>query len=100
MKEGRVVGARPLRSLITVVMNVLVVVAVLLTVRVVARYFGALGASEWGSIVTRLGGVFTLPFGVQDLHSSYSGVFDVSAVLTILTLLVAEWILSIVRERL
>ena len=93
-------GARPLRSLVTLAMNVLIVVAVLVTVRVVARYFGALGASEWGSIAVRLGGAFTLPFGVKDLHSSYSGIFDVNGVLTILILLVAEWILSIVRERL
>ena len=93
------VGGRPLRSLITIVMNVLIVVAVLLTLRVVGRYFGALGASEWGRIVVSAGGALALPFGVKDIHSAYSGVFDANAALTIMAVLVAEWVLSIVRDR-
>ena len=92
-------SGRPLRSLITILMNVLVIVAVLLTVRVVCRYFGVLAASDWGGIAVRAGGLFVLPAGIEDVRSSYAGVFDVNAAVSIAVLLLVEWVLSIVRDR-
>lgn len=97
--EDLCVGDRPLRALITIAMNALVFVAILLTIRVVCRYFGALGATDWGTIAIRAGGLFVLPLGIEDLRSSYGGVLDANAAITIAIVMLAEWVLSIVRDR-
>ena len=99
MGEDRWVGDRPLRALTTIAMNALVAVAILLTATIVCRYFAALASTDWGAIIVRAGGLFTLPLGIEDLHSPYGGVLDANALLTVAVLMLAEWVLSILRDR-
>ena len=91
---------KTLRTFITVVMDVLFVVAVLLTVRVAVRYFGALSSEGWGEAVVVASDRLVLSTGIEDVRSSYSGVFDVNATISIFVILAIEWVLSVVRERL
>lgn len=92
-------SAKPIRSLITTFMNVLVIVAVLVAVGMVIEFFGALSAQVWGQAVVRVADILTVPFGVVAIKTGYGGVFDVNAGLTVLVLLLAEWALSAVRIR-
>lgn len=89
-----------LRTFITVVMNVLVVVAILLTVRVVVRYFGVMGSTGWGEAAVVASDPLLVNAGIEDVRSPYSGVFDANATISILVILAIEWLLSVVRDRL
>ena len=92
-------SSKPMRSLISVVMNVLVVVAVLLTIRIVVVFFGALASQAWAAPIITITGYLTIPFGVEAFKTPYGGVFDADAAITIGVLLLAEWILSLMRHR-
>lgn len=89
----------PARMLFTVAMNVLVVLAIALTVRLVVLFFGQLAAQGWAEAVVALTDPITLPLGVDPIKTPYGGVFDVAAAVTIVVLLGAEWLLSILRSR-
>ena len=92
-------SSRPMRSLISVVMNVLVVVAVLLTIRIVVVFFGALASQAWAGPIITITDYLTIPFGVEAFKTPYGGVFDADAAITIGVLLLAEWVLSLMRHR-
>lgn len=92
-------SATPLRTLITIVMNILVVIAVAVTIGLVIRFFGALASTEWGTAIVRLVDLVTLPAGVEDIKTPYGGVFDVNGALTVGVALLAEWLLSMFRSR-
>lgn len=93
-------SARPIRTLITIVMNVLVVVAVLLTAALVIRFFGAFAATGWGKALVRMADLVTLPAGVADLKTPYGGLFDGNIAITVAVALLAEWVLAVFRGRL
>ncbi len=80
-------------------MNVLVIIAVLLTLRIVARYFGMLSSSGPGELLVSASSVFVLPLALTDIRSLYGGVFDVNASVTVMIVLLAEWLLSALRAR-
>ncbi|MHB9003698.1 MAG: hypothetical protein ACYC6C_06495 [Coriobacteriia bacterium] len=92
-------SATPLRTLITIVMNVLVVIAVAVTIGLVIRFFGSLSATDWGQAAIRLVDLLTLPAGVADIKTPYGGVFDVNGAITVGLTLLAEWLLSLFRSR-
>lgn len=92
-------SGNPLRTLITIVMNVLVVLAIVVTVALVVRFFGVLAARPWGEAIVRVGDLLTLPAGVEAIKTPYGGAFDVDAALTVGAALVAEWLLSVIRGR-
>ena len=88
------------RRILTFAMNLLVVLAVLLTLFVIVRYFGVLAHSSAGVIFVR-----ALRRAVPNLHvmsarSLYGGVFDGNAAATVIIVLVLEWGLSVARARL
>jgi len=93
------VSSRPLRSLITVIMNLVFVLAILEAARLVVAFFGALSSQAWGEMVITVTDYFTIPFGVVAYKTPYGGVFDVDAGLTVVVFLLLEWILSLVRNR-
>jgi len=93
------VSSKPLRTVFTIIMDILVVVAIALTVRLVVMFFGQLAAQTWGEAVVALTNPLILPFGVDAIKTPYGGAFDVNAALTIVVLLAAEWLLSVVRSR-
>lgn len=92
-------SSRPLRTIITVIMDVLVIVAVVLCAAIVVAFFGAVNGTEWGKAVVGIGNVMTLPLGVEDIANNYGGVFDVNAAATVVGFLVIEWLLSVVRRQ-
>lgn len=92
-------SSRPLRTIITVIMDVLVVVAVVLCAGLVVEFFGAVSGTDWGQAILRVTEAIDIPLGVADIGNNYGGVFDVEAAGTVVVLLVAEWLLSIARRQ-
>ncbi len=92
-------AARPVKLLVAAVMNVLIVVAILLTLRLVVEFFGSLASQEWGRLVVDFTRYITIPLGLTPIETPYGGVFDLDAVVTILGLLVVEWMLSIAHKQ-
>ena len=92
-------SSKPLRTLLTVVMNLLIIVAIALTVRLVVMFFGVIAAKEWAKTIVSITSLLVIPFGIEPIKTPYGGVFDANAALTILVVLVAEWVLSLARGR-
>lgn len=80
-------------------MNVLILVAILLTVRLVVMFFGQIASLEWTKTYVSVTNLLVIPFGIEAIKTPYGGVFDANAALTILLLLVVEWVLSLARGR-
>lgn len=91
-------ASRPVRTILTVVMDLLVIVAVILVLRVVVGFFGALASAEWAKGLLAATRVLVLPFGLEAINTPYGGEFDVSASLTVLALLGVEWALGVARR--
>lgn len=87
------------RSVLTVVMDLLIVVAIADTLRLVVRFFGQVASTGWGEAIVALTNPVTIPFGFEAIKTPYGGVFDVDAAATIVVLLLIEWVLSVVRSR-
>lgn len=92
-------NSKPVRTLLTIVMDVLVVVAIADTLRLVVLFFGQLAKAGWGEVVIAFTSPVVLPLGIEAIKTPYGGVFDVNAAATVVLLLVAEWVLSVVRSR-
>ena len=88
------------RQLITAAMDVLIVIAVVLTAGIVIGYFGTLAGSRIGTAYLNATNFLVLPIGFPEVRSLYGGVFDVNAVATVIICLCLEWVLSIWRARL
>lgn len=88
----------PLRSLITIVMNVLVAIAVAVTIGLIIRFFGALSSTGWGGSIIKVVDLVTLPAGVADIKTPYGGYFDVNGAITVGVALLAEWLLTFFRS--
>jgi len=93
------VRSRPINLLITIVMDVFVIVAIVLTVRLCVAFFGQLSAQEWGKTILALTEKLIVPFGVSPIKTPYGGRFEVTTALTIAVVLLVEWVLSGIRER-
>ena len=91
--------SRPVRTLITIIMDLFVVVAIALTIRLVVVFFGQLAAQSWGKTVIALTSPLVIPFGVTAIKTPYGGSFQVVTALTILVVLLIEWLLSGIRNR-
>jgi uncharacterized protein YggT (Ycf19 family) len=92
-------NSRPVRTLITIVMDLFIVVAVAMTIRLCIVFFGQLAAQGWGKAIVALTHPLLIPFGVADIKTPYGGVFEVSTALTIVAVLLLEWMLSGIRNR-
>jgi hypothetical protein len=80
-------------------MNIIIIVAVLLTATIVVRFFGTLAARSWGDALIGIGALLTFPWGIELIKTPYGGVFDANAGLTVALLLLVEWALSALRVR-
>lgn len=92
-------AAKPARTVLTVVMDVLVLLAVCLTVGVVVQFFGALSGSDVAKQFVQFVRLITVPLGLASIQTPYGGVFDVNATISIAIVLIAEWALSVARRR-
>jgi hypothetical protein len=88
----------PVRTLLLIVMDLLVVLAVVLVLRIVVEFFGVLAAASWGKAVVTLTRPITIPAGVRPITTPYGGVFDVNAALTVVVLLGIEWAVGVARR--
>lgn len=92
-------SAKPLRTVITVVMDVLVVFAVALCAGLVVKFFEATAVTEWGGALVKITGTVSLPLGIADVPTPYGGAFDVEMAGTIVAVLLVEWALSTARRQ-
>ena len=92
-------NSKPVRTIITIVMDLFVVVAIALTVRLCIVFFGQLAAQGWGKTVVALTSPLVVPFGVAAVKTPYGGRFEVNVALTIVVVLLVEWVLSGIRAR-
>ncbi len=76
-------ASKPVRTLITIVMDLLVLVAVIATVGIVVRFFGALATTSVGESYLRLASLLRIPAGFKAITTPYGGLFDVNAVVTV-----------------
>jgi hypothetical protein len=93
------VNSRPIRTLITVAIDLFIVVAIALTARLCIVFFGQLAAQDWGKTVIALTDRLVIPFGVSAIKTPYGGRFEVTAALTIVAILLVEWLLSSIHDR-
>lgn len=91
--------SKAVRTVLTILMDVLIAVAIALAVRLVVSFFGSLAAQGWGEVVVSITDPVTIPFGIEAFKTPYGGVFDVDVALTIGALVVLEWMLGIARDR-
>ena len=92
-------SSKPVRTIVTFFMNVLIALAILFTARLVVEFFGQLAAHQWGKALVALSNPLIIPFGLEGIKTPYGGVFDVSAAVMIVLVLAAEWLLSGIRSR-
>jgi hypothetical protein len=93
------VNSKPIRTLITIAMDLFLVVAIVLTARLCIVFLGQLAAQGWGKGIIALTGALVIPFGVAAVKTPYGGRFEVAAALTIVVILLAEWALASFRDR-
>jgi len=93
------VSSKPARTIISIFLNLLIVVAIVLTARLVVEFFGQLAAQQWGKALVALSQPLLIPFGLEGIKTPYGGVFDVNAAMMIVLVLAAEWLLSGIRSR-
>lgn len=87
-----------LRLVLYVVMNVLLLIAGLIVVRIVVTFFARLGTAAWAIQTVDLTTPLVLPLGLGDISTPYGGVFDVNAGATLLLVLAAEWVTTVGRR--
>lgn len=92
-------ASKPVRTLITVAMDILVIVAVCVTIGIVVRFFGTLASTTVGASYLRFADVLRLPVGFESIPTPYGGFFDVNAAVTVAIVLLIEWALSVARRR-
>jgi hypothetical protein len=92
-------GGRAARTVLTVVVDILIVLAIALACRQFIVFSSRIAHQSWAQAFDALTSRFVIPFGVADIKTPYGGVFDVDNALTVLILVGAEWVLSGLRDR-
>lgn len=87
------------RPLMTIAMNVVLAVAIVLAVRVVIEFFGALAASPPGAAVVDATAFLVPDLGISHMRTPYGGIFEPEAAFVIGALLLIEWALALARSR-
>lgn len=87
-----------LRLLLTVVMNVLLLIAALLLARIVIEFFGHLSSAGWAISYMDLTRPLAHSFGLGRIATPYRGVFDFNAGAMLGAVLLVEWVLAFVRR--
>lgn len=88
---------RSARGIATLIGNVLIVLAIAATARLVVQFFGQIAAQGWGDAVIALTTGVIIPFGVDAIKTPYGGVFDVNAAIMVVLFLLSEGLLSRIR---
>lgn len=88
------------RSLITLSMNAFLILAILLTLSTIIRFFDVLQAHAVGAWIANLGILLTPELGLPVAITPFGGVFDSDMVAVIVIIIFCEWMLSVGRNRL
>ena len=87
------------RTLLTVAIDALVVIAIALAIRQVIVFSGAVSHQSWAAAYAALVSHLVIPFGFPNIKTPYGGTFDVDNAATIILVVAAEWGLSIFADR-
>jgi hypothetical protein len=98
MSDTPVKRSAPARTFITILMDVLVVVAVVLVAHLVIVFFGQIAGQAWAKSVVDITRRVVVPLGGGAIKTPYGGVFDMNAAGTVLIVLGIEWLLGVVRR--
>ena len=85
--------------IVTLVTNVFILLAILMTARVIVEFFGQLAGQGWGKALISLTKPLVIPFGVAPIKTPYGGFFDVASAFMVVIFLGVEWLLSSVASR-
>jgi len=91
--------SNPIRTTVTVLTDVLFVWAAAVALLMVIRFFGVLASSPTAAAFVGLAEHLVFPIDARVVATPYGGSFEVAAAYTVLLLLLAEWLLSMVRRR-
>lgn len=92
-------GSKAARTLLLIAMNILIAIAVLLTVRLGVAFFGQFAGQVWGKAILAFSKPVVIPFGLHPIKTPYGGVFELNTALSVAVYLLVEWVVSGVRER-
>ena len=92
-------GGKALRTLLSVIVNILIVLAIALAIRQATVFSRQIAHQGWAQAYDALTSRLVIGFGFTSIKTPYGGVFDLNNALTVLLALVAEWGLSAVRDR-
>ncbi|MDR3687049.1 MAG: hypothetical protein P4L93_08860 [Coriobacteriia bacterium] len=90
---------RAARTVLTVVVDILIAFAIALAIRQFLVFSGRIAHQGWAEAFNAITAKLVIPFGRADIKTPYGGVFDVDNALTVVVFVVAEWVLSSVRDR-
>ena len=91
--------SRTLRAVLSVVIYALILAAVLLAIRQFLTFSSPIASQHWAQTFDSLTRHLIVGFGAPSIKTPYGGRFDVNGALTILAAIVAEWLLTVVRDR-
>jgi hypothetical protein len=92
-------NGRVSRGVLGILVNALLVVAILLAGRLVVEFFGQLKVQGWAQALILVTNYMVIPLGFSGIKTPYGGTFDVNAAVTAVIVLVAETVLSAIRDR-
>jgi len=92
-------GGKAVRTVLTVAVDVLIVIAIALAIRLFVLFSGQIAHQGWAQAYSALTARLVLPLGLPAVKTPYGGVFDVNTAVTIVVVLLAEWGLTTVRDR-
>ena len=86
------------RLLVTLVMDLLVVVAIVVLAHLVIVFFRQVAVDPWAHFLSGYSAYVVAPIGLSPVPTPYGGVFDVNAALTVMLVLVAQLVVGSVRR--
>ena len=87
-----------LRLLLTIVMDLLLLLAALVLARIVIAFFGHLSSAAWAKQLMGYTRLLVHSFGLGHMKTPYGGVFDYDEGAVLGVVLVAEWAVAFARR--
>lgn len=92
-------SGRGMRVVLTVVVDIFTIIAVALAIRMFVVFSAQIASQNWALAYDAATKHVVIPFGFKSIKTPYRGVFDVNCAVTILVALLAEWGLTVARDR-
>jgi len=85
------------RTVSGIAANLLFAVAAVLVLRIVVMFFHPLAVADLGKAVVRLTGPLVLPLPLQPIRGFQGYTLDAAATVTVVVVLLAEWLLGLIH---